>query len=170
MKDVDYVRKISSLLSDFEADEEKFDNKSLLWDYIKCKIRGITISHAAHVSKQRKLHEYNLTETLNLLERQLSETPSSQSLQSCEKTRKELVLLHLEKAKGTAIRSNVEGVQTDISSINYLYNIEKRNLNMKCIRCLQTQNSITTKEEQILNEQKHTLDLSTIMIMLLLLA
>ena len=36
--------KINLQLSEFEDLEQTFDNKSLVWDFIKCKVRGITIS------------------------------------------------------------------------------------------------------------------------------
>ena len=59
LKDIDYINQINFQLDKFNETEETFENKSLLWDFIKCKLRGITISHATHKAREKKRRKKN---------------------------------------------------------------------------------------------------------------
>ena len=154
LKDEEYVFKINYFLSNFLLKEQEHDNKSLLWDFIKCKIRGITISYVSYIVKQKRFYENNLTSKFRSLEMALGEAPSADLLQSYEDTKVELHQLHLDRAKGSILRSKAQLVENDTKSINYLQSIEKRNFNSKCIRCLKTQKGDIFVEEEILNEER----------------
>ena len=154
MKDEEYVLKINSFLSDFLLKEQEHDNKSLLWDFIKCKIRGIIISHASYIAKQKLFYENNLTSKFRSLEMELGEAPSADLLRSYEDTKAELHQLHLDRAKYSVLRSKAQLVENNIKSINYLQSIEKWNFNSKCIRCLKTQKGDVLVEEEILNKER----------------
>ena len=126
LKDAEYVRKINSVLSDFLLEEREHDNKSLLWDYIKCKIRGITISHASYIAKQKRFYENNLTSKFHSLEMELGE---ADLMQSYEDTKAELYQSHLDSTKGSVLRPKAQLVENDIKSISYMQSIEKQNFN-----------------------------------------
>ena len=127
MKDAEYVSKINSFLSDFLLEVQEHDKKSLLWDYITCKIRGITISHALYIAKQKRFYENNLTSKFHSLEIELGEAPSADLMRSYKDTKAELYQLHLDRAKGSVLRSKAQLVENDIKSISYMQSIEKRN-------------------------------------------
>ena len=59
LKDIDYIIQINLQLDKFNETEEIFENKSLLWDFIKCKLRGITILYATHKSREKKRRKKN---------------------------------------------------------------------------------------------------------------
>ena len=71
--------KINLQLSEFEDLEQTFDNKSLLWDVIKCKLRGINISYAAFRAKRNR-RESKLQEKLHEIEEIFGTTSSSETV------------------------------------------------------------------------------------------
>lgn len=48
-----------------------FTNKAMLWDYVKCEIRGATISYSAYAAKQRREQGLFLTRQLKFLEEKI---------------------------------------------------------------------------------------------------
>ena len=59
LKDLDYVNLINSEISNIEK-EDNIQDKSLLWNFIKCRLRGKTISYAAYKTKQQRARERDL--------------------------------------------------------------------------------------------------------------
>ena len=60
LKDLDYVNLINSEISNIEKEDNNIQDKSLLWDFIKCRLRGKTISYAAYKAKQQRARERDL--------------------------------------------------------------------------------------------------------------
>ena len=70
MTDTDYVTLIKTLISDIKA-TVKFENKNLLWDYVKCDIRSHTILYSCKKAKQEAIVEKELSSKLNYLEQNI---------------------------------------------------------------------------------------------------
>ena len=43
LRDAQYVKKIKTLINEISMQHVTYENKALLWDYIKCEIRGATM-------------------------------------------------------------------------------------------------------------------------------
>ena len=76
LKDINYVNRVNEELENLKEQSKDFENKSLFWDFVKCKIRGLTVSYASYKSKERKLREQLLLKQLQDLEIKVSETPA----------------------------------------------------------------------------------------------
>ena len=76
LKDVEYINTINSWLDDFETEKHTFENKAMLWDFIKCKLRGVTISYSCFKAKERRNREAYLNNKISILEDNLSVSPS----------------------------------------------------------------------------------------------
>ena len=74
LKDKQYVDMINQVIIDTTASYQNLANKSLLWDMIKCKIRGTTISYASFKAKQLRAHENELNKRLKEIEIELDES------------------------------------------------------------------------------------------------
>ena len=72
LKDLDYINLINSEISNIEKEDNNIQDKSLLWDFIKCRRRGKTISYAAYKAKQQRARERDLQEQLATLEKILA--------------------------------------------------------------------------------------------------
>ena len=154
LKDIDYINQINLQLDKFNETEETFENKSLLWDFIKCKLRGITISHATHKAREKKKKEKELQDKLLQLELNLGMTPSHDSLEAYSEVKHELESIHLERAKGSVVRCRAEDIVNNGKNTKYFLNLEKKHFNIKCIKCLNVENKLITSEAEILNEEK----------------
>lgn len=62
-----------SILAKCQENNNDMVNKALLWDYIKCEIRGATISYASFKAKQRRQQETFLINQLGFLEQNIDE-------------------------------------------------------------------------------------------------
>ena len=54
LKDANYVNLINSQLDEFNKTDHSFENKSLQWDFIKCKLRGATISYVSFKALEKE--------------------------------------------------------------------------------------------------------------------
>ena len=79
------------------------EDKGLLWDLIKCNIRGISINHSSFKAKTQRMHESNLIETLNSLEKDIH--TDDNLLQEYETTKAEFERIQKQKTQGLMIRS-----------------------------------------------------------------
>ena len=81
-------------------------------------------------------------------------TPSINCLEAYTETKDELESSYLDKIKGSLVRSRAEFMENNEKNAKYFSDLEKRNFNMKCIKCLQIDNKTATAESEILLEQK----------------
>ena len=56
LKDPDYINLINSELSKI-GKEDNIQDKSLLWDFIKCRLRGKTTCYSTYKAKQKKARQ-----------------------------------------------------------------------------------------------------------------
>ena len=151
LKDINYVNRVNEELENLKEQSKDFENKSLFWDFVKCKIRGLTVSYASYKSKELKLREQLLLKQLQDLEVKVSETPAPEYLNQYTKIKSELEEFYKEKAKASKIRARADFIENDEK---YFFNMEKRNYSVKCIKCLKTPFGQITEEEKILQEEK----------------
>ena len=69
-----YVQLIKDTIGNIK-DNVNFENKNTLWDYVKCEIRSQTIIYSTKKAKQMRKQEIELSNRLNLLEKNLSNNP-----------------------------------------------------------------------------------------------
>ena len=127
------------------------------WDYLKCAIRGFSISYSAYKAKQNKQNkqkESHLKAQLTELEHTISETPTPDTIDKYHNIKSELEALYVERARGSMIRSRVQYINENEKATKYFLNLEKQNYNKKCIKMLITEKGDVTDEKEILNEQK----------------
>ena len=154
LKDLDYVKRVNEELEKLGEQSKDFKNKSLFWDFVKCKIRGLTVSYASYKSKKRKEKEILLLKQLQELEVKVSETPTPEYLNQFTEIKSELENFYNEKTKASMIRARADFIENDEKNTKYFLDIEKRNYSVKCIKCLKTPSGQITDEEKILEEEK----------------
>ena len=70
LKDVEYVQLVKQVISDTYKDNLHLEDKGLIWDFIKCKVRGSTISYSSYKAKERRKHENELLESIETYEKE----------------------------------------------------------------------------------------------------
>ena len=87
LKDISYVEKVNNELEQLSVQSKEFENKALFWDFVKCKIRGLTVSYASFKSRERKKAEQLMLKQLQDLEIKVTETPTPEYLNQYSEVR-----------------------------------------------------------------------------------
>ena len=153
LRDENYVAMVKNKITELNAKYETFNNKSLLWDVIKCELRSETISYSAFKSKERKKIELQLQTDLNNLEIDLDNGKDVKTEYNSIKA--ELEQINAYKANGVFIRSKASWIEDGEKNTKLFLQIEKRNFNSKYIKALQMDNGDIVKgKDKILAEEE----------------
>jgi len=152
LRDTIYVDKIKQLIHDLTWQYDAYENKSLLWDYIKCEIRGATISYASYIAKQRRQQEHSLTNRLHLLEELIDKGESVRD--EYDSVKHELENINESKARGHLIRSKAKWIEDGEKCTKYFLQLETRNFKTKYIKTLNTEKRTIRDQKEILQEQE----------------
>jgi exonuclease III len=130
LKDPEYVTKINALI-DQEIEENKGNNKGLIWDTIKMKIRGLTISFSSHKAKITRAFEKEITDRLTTIEDEITSKPTDDNKQELITLTKELELINNERTSGVQVRARAMHIELNEKNNKYFLNKEKTNYNLK---------------------------------------
>ena len=130
-------------------------NPNNFWDFLKCKIRTVTIDYSIKKSKERKQREKIINNQLKSLEEQYSYNSDQNLSRKIEQCKQELENLYQIKTEGHIIRSRANWVENGERNTNYFINLEKRNQKLKNITAIYTQEgNIVNSTSDILNAEK----------------
>jgi hypothetical protein len=154
LRDSKYVSKINELL-DTETANNKMENKGLLWDTIKMKIRGMTISYASYKAKQTRLIEKEIVNRLTTVEKLISENPNENNKQELLTLKKELESINNDRTIGAQMRARATHIELNEKNNAYFLNKEKSNYLVKNITTLHLEDgTIVTNPKHIIDSQK----------------
>ena len=105
LKDKDYMKKVKETIAKALSDNQ-FNNKRILWDFIKCKIRT-TMNYSSHKAKYRNQREKEIWNKLLQLEENCNLTNNQTKFTEYENCKKEWEINQLEKTNGAILRSKV---------------------------------------------------------------
>lgn len=152
LKDDQYVSKVKECIGEFVKENDTVQDKCLFWDLLKCKIRGMTISHASHKARERRNHEMVLSKQIEHMENMAS--LSDNAFTEYQTLKKDYDDIQKEKANGVMVRSRADYVEFGEKNTKYFLGLEKRNQKIKHIRCLINDNQdLIYKPNDILGEQ-----------------
>ena len=69
--DKDYVHKITKFLETCDTKYDTIQNRAMVWDFLKCELRGITIEYSIKKAKRTRQYVNELNEELKKLESKL---------------------------------------------------------------------------------------------------
>ena len=151
----EFITLISKTIENAKIDAQNLKNKSLTWDFIKCRIRTESISYAIKVKKRNSIKVKELNVRLTELEETVSNTPAINHLEEMTIIKKQLEDIFLERARGTIIRSRCKHVLEFEKPSKYFLNLEKANNNRKNIRSLVVNGEKIHDPVKILEAQQH---------------
>ena len=152
--DVEYINMVKSELKSI-TENVIMENKNILWDFVKCQMRSITIAYSKKRATERRKAEKMLKEKLGSLEQEIAD--SQEKSAEYFDTKRAWEKIHSEKSEGIIMRSKVRWAELGEKNTKYFLSMEKRNYNTKYIKKLFTENSglELTDPSEILNEQKN---------------
>lgn len=129
-------------------------NPSMLWEFMKCQVRTVTMQFSAKISKQRKKYERELTKKLVDLENNYANNPSDAVANEIHDCKNNIEQIYNYKIKGCMIRSRAKMTEFGEKNSRYFINLEKRNQKNKVITKLETsKGDIVINANDILKEQ-----------------
>ena len=155
LRDKEYVARINNTIDETIQTHKELKNHGLLWDTVKMKIRGASISYSSHKAKLNKMLEKDLERDREAVEIELAENPNEELYERQANIKKELELIYNERAKGMQIRAKCTHIKLNEHSSKYFFSKEKSQSQTKNITCLQIdKNNMTTCKNTILEKQR----------------
>ena len=154
IRDPDYVNLVKQTISDtVEINQEA--NPDLLWDTIKCQIRGASVKFCSRKKKSKDNILHVLENKLTKLESVISQNYTQEMEIRINETKEEIEKLIEDKTKGAILRSRAQWTEEGERPSKYFLNLEKRNSNNKTVSRLTLENGVVvSKTEEILEAQK----------------
>jgi hypothetical protein len=155
LTDSEYVNKIKSKLKEYEHRYKHHSDPCLIWDTAKAEIRGISISHASFINRQRKETLNTLNNELKELEEILAQRPDENVLQQISTAKKEIEEINNYITRGIIIRAKAKYIEQNEASSKLFLGLEKSKAKIKNISKLLINDSTTvTDPNEILQQEK----------------
>ena len=150
LRDKEYIAAVKDIIEENKTDKI---NPGLLWDVIKCKIRGFSVAYSVKKKRECNKVEAELLRSLKRLDALISEhgeDPCDDNMQEFETTKKELERLEESKTKGTILRAKARWSEHGEKCTKYFASLEKRNYKNKTIKQLDVDGKVVTDPHEIL--------------------
>ena len=152
LKHPDYVNDLRDKIEAWKNEYDTIDDKTLVWELIKFKIREFTIAFSKSISRQNRAKESKLIRQIDELEKLLDVSKDSNVLWlEYEVCKAELRLFSENKIRGQIIRSRIKWTEEYETSSALFLGLEKSNYVKKNINKLKIDNVDTTDPNKILN-------------------
>ena len=150
LKDNAYVQLVRQTITSI-CKEHSHLNDTLLWEFIKCEIRNITMSFSKRKAKERLALERNLLRCISFYDHLCINNPSDHNTSILKGYKDDLDLLYQHKLDGIFIRSRARWVEEGEKNSKYFLNLERRNKSVNCITKLKKDDeSVITENVDIL--------------------
>jgi exonuclease III len=153
LSDISYINMVKESIKHI-LNENSDANPQILWETIKCVIRGDTIRYSVMKAKNRNKKQENLEKEITRLEMLYAEKSDPNTLVTMNIKKRELETLYGYKAKGAMIRSKSRWIEDGEKNSSYFFNLEKHHFSKKCITKLQKMDgNIVTGSGPVLEEE-----------------
>ena len=152
LKDKEYIRLIKDLIRKEIAENDHYEDKGFLWDYLKMRIRSDTMIYTGQIQKIKRENEKRLKDELIRLDTNYMDNPTDETFQELQLIKKEAEDINKEKLAGSIFRSKCEWAEDGEKSSKFFLNLEKHNYVNKQITMLEVGEEVITDEKQILVE------------------
>ena len=156
LNDNDYIKMIKRVINDFLiTNTREYISPHILWETLKCVIRGETIKFCALRKKNQNRKQHLLESKLNTMELLLNNCPTKEKdnlISWINNTRNELNQFIQNDAKGAAVRSRARWIEFGEKNSRYFLGLEKWHNDKKFIK------SLKNEQEDLVNDQKLILE------------
>ena len=152
LRNTDYIQLVKNLIQNLAKQYSSYEDKAFIWDFMKCELRGATISFASYLAKKRREQELYLINRLKFLEENID---SGDNLhEEYDHIKSELEGINEYKATGHLIRSKAKWVEDGEKCTKYFLQLENRNHKTKYIKSLKIDNTTIRDPQEILKAQE----------------
>ena len=147
LKDDKYIKKITTTIQE-TVENNPNTEPPLLWDTVKCRIRGETVAYASKIKKNRMKKIKSLQDKIKELQEDIINNATE-----IENLQAQLINEVEDRTQNAIFRAQVRYQDEGEKPTKYFLNLERRNFNRKVIDKLKINDNIITKPEHILSEQ-----------------
>ena len=159
LDDDNYVNLITSRCQDWLIQFQDVDDKRLLWDLVKYRIRQNTISYSKTKAKERKKKLADLENRLKRSDELCACNPTEQNKLDLEKLKGEYDSMYDYITRGNIVRSKATWYEKGEKNNKYLLGLEKSRNKKYCIRKLINKRGQTvTNSKAIMTELRSFYD------------
>ena len=130
LNDADYVNLVKKEINNIVKENSEAD-PGILWETIKCVVRGSTIRYSVKKARDRNKLQKSLEDEITNLEMSYAQNCKPDILSSIDIKQKELESMYNYNAKGAMIRSRARWVEDGEKNSKYFLNLEKRHFTKK---------------------------------------
>ena len=153
LEDEDYIKLVTDKYSNWLEDGKDIQDPSILWDFIKYKIRYETITYSKQKARNRREKLSALEEKIKECTVKCDEHPNPENLNDLEILKTDYDQQYEYIAQGAIIRSRVNWYEHGEKSNKYFLNLENYKKRKSCIRKLVVENDeCTTDPKQIMTK------------------
>ena len=156
LNDSDNIKMIKQITNDFLiTNTREYTSPHILWETLKCVIRGETIKFCALRKKNQNRKQHLLESKLNTMELLLNNCLTNEKINLMSRInnmRNELNQFIQNDAKGAAVRSRARWMEFGEKNSRYFLSLEKWHNDKKFIK------SLKNKQEDLVNDQKLNLE------------
>jgi hypothetical protein len=150
LTDKDYVKFIKEMILKESSENNDFQDKGFLWDYIKMRIRSETMTYTGKLNKCKKEYMNNLEENIEKSNNDYEIDPTQEKYEILTNFKNDLVDVNKEKLAGVMFRSKCEWAEYGEKNTSYFLNLEKYNYENKHITVLDINGKVVTNEKEIM--------------------
>jgi len=135
-----YIETINKCIENCDIDNPD-TSSSLLWDTMKCRVRGASVKFSARLKRERNVRTKELEEEILSLDKLIeNDTNVDYNVNEVQRLKYELEGIVKNERKGAEIRSKSQYYEYGEKSTKYFYSLEKSNAEKKHIKILEKDN------------------------------
>ena len=146
LDDSDFVWLITENVPVWLEEFTEVDDKRVLWDLIKYRIRQVTIKYSKEKANARREKLKTVEDSLKQCEDECSRDPSPDNVEKLENLKIEYESLYEHLLKGVIIRSRATWYEYGEKSNKYFSNLETHRKSKSCIRKVYTEDGFLTSD------------------------
>ena len=156
LKNKDYELGITEIYNNVISEYGQHVSKSLLWDYLKIKIKEYSIAYGIEQARSYKDNCKKLESELNDLDKVLTKHKDIATNQKRKEIKQQLDEYYAKKARGYQIRSRARWVEEGEQSTKYFLGLEKSRQSFNCISSLKDSNGHTALTDNEILDVAHS--------------
>ena len=153
LENENYVDMITENIPVWYEEIEDVRDVRVKWDWLKYKIRYHTIKYGKQQARKRREKIRNLEKQLEIEEKVLADSPTTENLEKLENTKIEYEKTYDYIVKGSVIRSRATWYEKGEKNNKYFLNLENSKKKKSCIRKLILQDGIETTSPKTIMEE-----------------
>ncbi len=155
LKDMNYVKLVKNTVEQCKNDFCQQENKNLVWELIKLRIRSATIPYCIKRKTERTTFKLNLENELLRLQQELDYNNSETTLHNYNSSKRELEQIEISETHSHIFRSKIKWTEVGENNSKFFLSLEKTNYSNMLISQLNVNGKVIKDQKNIANAQKN---------------